>query len=77
MMGPVHHGNLSEDEPADFSSQIGEGRDKIRKQLAELFHSSIRLDDDAGEEYGGELLIADRDIHEPKAQKARKPCVIT
>jgi hypothetical protein len=66
---------MSEHEPADFSSQIGEGRDKIRKQLAELFKTSIRLDDDAGEEFDGEM-IDEGDIHEPKIQKARKRCVI-
>jgi hypothetical protein len=70
-----YKGNMSEHEPADFSSQLGEGRDKIRKQLAELFKTSIRLDDDAAEEFDDEL-IDEGDIHEPKIQKARKRCVV-
>jgi hypothetical protein len=32
-------------------------------------------DDDAGEEFDGEL-IDEGDIHEPKIQKARKRCVV-
>lgn len=37
--------SIDENEPADFSSQF-EGRDKVRKQLAVLFRSSFREDDD-------------------------------
>jgi hypothetical protein len=52
-----YKGNLSidEDEPADSSSQIANGRDKVRRQLAELFKSSIREDDDDTDDHVGEL----------------------
>jgi hypothetical protein len=52
-----YKGNLSigEDEPADFSSQTTDGRDKVRKELAELFQSSIREDEYDIDDHIGEL----------------------
>lgn len=52
-----YKGNLSidEEEPADFSSQAGKGGDKVRRQLAELFRTSIREDDDSSVDSVGEL----------------------
>eukprot|EP01031_Cornospumella_fuschlensis_P036224 gene36224-43940_t len=50
-----YKGNMSidENEPADFSSQtVGEGRDKLRLDLAQFYRSSIRQDEDDGEDLG-------------------------
>lgn len=39
-----------EDEPLDFSSQPDEGKDKVRKELVEMYETSIRLDEVDNEE---------------------------
>lgn len=75
-----HKDNLpiDENEPADFSSQSATGRDKVRRQLAELFKSSIREDDD-GEDSVGELDRTLNEVHEdrPIARRdKRRRCVI-
>lgn len=44
--------SIDENEPADFSSQTATGRDNVRRQLAELFKSSIREDHDSGDSVG-------------------------
>jgi hypothetical protein len=70
---------IDENEPADFSSQTGQGGDKVRRQLAELFHSSIREDDDNREGSVGELdhTFNEEPEDRPAARrKKRGQCVI-
>lgn len=76
-----YKGNLSidENEPADFSSQSATGRDKVRRQLAELFKSSIREDDDDSEDSVGELDHTLNEVPEdrPVARRDKRGrCVI-
>lgn len=60
-----YKGNLSidESEPADFSSQTA-GRDEVRRELAELFRSSIREDNDNSGDSVGEPDYNVNEIHE-------------
>lgn len=76
-----YKGNLSidENEPADFSSQTATGRDKVRRQLAELFKSSIREDDDNSEGSVGELdhILNEVSENHPAARRDKKGrCVL-
>jgi len=76
-----YKGNLSidENEPADFSSQTATGRDKVRRQLAELFKSSIREDDDDSGDSVGELDYNVNEIQEDRSsarRKVRGRCVV-
>jgi hypothetical protein len=74
-----YKGNLSldENEPADFSSQTANGRDKVRRQLAALFKSSIREDNDTDDESVGDLDCDIENGLEPEDRATRKKgCVI-
>eukprot|EP01031_Cornospumella_fuschlensis_P034982 gene34982-42364_t len=76
-----YKGNLSisEDEPADFSSQTGNGGDIVRRQLAELFRTSIRDDDYGTEDFVDELGQTFTEVPDdrPVARRnKRRPCVI-
>ena len=73
-----YKGNLSldENEPADFSSQTANGRDKVRRQLAELFKSSIREDDDADGDSLGELDYDAEEVYDKPSTRKKGRCVI-
>ena len=47
-----HKGRLALDVnvPADFSSQTGDGKDTVRLELAQLYHSALRADNEAEED---------------------------
>jgi len=80
-----HKGTLSLDDemPADFSSQLGEGKDTVRQQLAELVHSSIRADKDEEEESasnasydGGEATAAATETVPKKKRTRHGRCTV-
>lgn len=72
-----YKGNLAidADEPADFSSQTAKGRDKVRRQLAELFKSSIREDENESDDSAGELDY-DAETSPAAPTRSRRRCVI-
>lgn len=80
-----HKGTLSLDVemPADFSSQSGEGKDTVRRELAEMVHSSIRADKDEEEESvfnvryeGGEAAAAVTGTVPKKKRTGHRRCAV-
>jgi hypothetical protein len=67
--------SLDENEPADFSSQEA-GRDEVRRELAEMFHSCIQADDREGEDSVGDAGDINGPFREERVVRRRKWCVV-
>lgn len=69
--------SLDENEPADFSSQEAIGRDEVRRELAEMFHSCIQADDREGEDDSvDDAVDVNGPFREERVVRRRKLCAV-